>query len=743
MKSMIIKSLYHNDSSHNECSKKNKSFYKKITLVLLFLGQFLYSQNKIEDDSIHSMEDVIVTANRGASKRSEIPVSVSKLSAKTISETKPTSIYEVINKTPGVLMVSLGNEQHAMAIRQPQTYTSYFLYLEDGLPIRPLGVFNHNALLEINQFSLNTIEIVKGPVSSIYGPEAVGGTINFITQSPPIDPGFKIGVQSDQFGYRRLQVAGGATVGKFGFYLTGLASEQKNSWLAASDYDKNNINLRLDYAITENTKLIGTFMQGSYYSQTSGNINEQTFRSRNYTSTTDFTYRSSDALRTRLTLEQKWNNNSESFVTIFHRDNKLGQNPAYGIRWNPTATPTNDPNFAKGEINSNDFKSYGILGQHSQKINFLQSNLIIGGLFDRSPNNYFSNQINLNANLNSGGQTVNNYQIIGETGVKLANYNAIIKNLAGYIQYSFNVIEKLKFTLGTRFDQMDLSYTNNVGITASGEKKYSQLTSKIGLNFNLNRNIGFYSNYAQGFAPPGLTAIFRKKPNTGTATVPAEFYYNLEPAKFNNYEVGGFLNLTKNKLSFDYAVYYLQGRNEILSIRQVDGSTDYQSAGETSHKGIEFGTNYKPSQELNIRIGGTYALHEFIDFKVSDKPTDPLQRLDGFQMPQAPNWVGNSELSYYPKWLPNFRASIEWQYVSSYFQDQINTVKYEGYDFFNARIGYTYKGIEFYSNIMNLTDKLYAYNVSRGNNATDNSIYNVAAPRTFMIGMEYNFDFKK
>lgn len=112
-------------------------------------------------------------------------------------------------------------------------------------------------------------------------------------------------------------------------------------------------------------------------------------------------------------------------------------------------------------------------------------------------------------------------------------------------------------------------------------------------------------------------------------------------------------------------------------------------------------------------------------------------------MPSAPKWIGNSEVSYYPKWLPNFRTSVEWQYVSSYYQDQINTVKYDGYSFFNARVAYRYKGIEFYTNIMNITDKLYAYNVSKGNNATDKATYTVSAPRTFMFGIQYNFDLKK
>jgi hypothetical protein len=56
------------------------------------------------------LQTVIVTANREASLRTEAPIAISKLSPKLIDETKATSVFEVINKTPGVLMVNLGNE---------------------------------------------------------------------------------------------------------------------------------------------------------------------------------------------------------------------------------------------------------------------------------------------------------------------------------------------------------------------------------------------------------------------------------------------------------------------------------------------------------------------------------------------------------------------------------------------------------------------------------------------------------
>jgi outer membrane receptor protein involved in Fe transport len=711
---------------------------KNIYILLLFLvGNLVIAQNSKSKDSITSIEEVYVTANKTATKKSEMPVAIHKLSKKIIEETKATSMYELVNKVPGALMVNLGNEQHSMAIRQPMTTNSYFLYLEDGLPIRPLGIFNHNALLEINQFNLQTIEVVKGPTSSIYGPDAIGGSINLISVNPSLHPSFKIGIQADQFGYKNVSASGSTTFGKLGIHFAGLFADQKDSWMAYSDYKKANINAKLVYNFNNKTKLIGTIFNGNYNSNMFGSVNESTFLNRNYTSQTDFTYRKSEALRTKLTFEKEWNSNSKTSITTYYRDNKLGQNPSYGIRWTIGQTT------AKGEINSNNFKSYGALIQQIQNINFLKTEAVAGVLYDYSPITYFSNQINLKANLNPGGQTVNTYENLGENGVKLADYDSNVKNIATYIQTKTKLNHDLILTFGMRHDIMDLSYTNYLNKT-NGNQKYERTTFKGGLNFIINKNVGYYVNYSEGFTPPGVTSIFRLKPGTGGNTgIPADFYYNLKPALFRNYEIGGYANLIPNKLTIDYAFYLLNGKNELLNIRQADNSFDYQSAGQTRHKGVEFSLNYNLSKQLQFRIGGTTAQHTFVKFDISAKPSDLLKNLDGFEMPSAPKWSGNSEITYKPNWLPNFRIALECQYVSSFYQDQINTVKYEGYTIFNSRLGYTWKNFEVFTNILNATDKLYAYNVTRANTANSPATYTVAAPRTFMFGIQYSFDLKK
>ncbi|GAB4011922.1 TonB-dependent receptor [Spirosoma migulaei] len=687
------------------------------------------------EPAAEDLQTVVVTGNREAALRTETPIAISKLSAKLINETKPTSIYEVINKTPGVLMVNLNNEQHMMAIRQPMTTNAYFLYMEDGVPIRPMGVFNHNALLEMNQFTVSSIEVVKGPVSSIYGPEAVGGAVNFITQRPTAVPTARVGIQFDQWGYKRLQFGAGARQGKFGIYLGGFVSKQRDSWMASSDYDKSSYFARLEYAFTPRTRLTGTLSYNDYNSQTSGSVDSTAFFARQYVSTTDFTYRKTFSLRSRLTLEHDWKDGSQSFITAFVRNNSVGQNPAYSIRWTTGAAT------ATGQINSNDFKSYGFIAQHTQKLTFLNSKLIVGTTLDLSPNTYYAYQTDLTTELRADKKSVIKYtQVKERPDIQLANYQADIHNVAAYVQYDFEPLPKLRLSAGLRYDRMAFDYTNALD-KSSGGKDYSQATPKIGATYDLGNGKGLYANYAKGFSPPALTSIFLKR-TTPTASGDL-FYYNLQPAKFDNMEIGGWASLMNNKVYVDAALYQMNGTNELLSIRQPDNSTDYQSAGKTLHRGVELGVTYRPSKQVFFRFGGTHAVHQFVEFTLSQRASDVIQNVNGKDMPSAPRTLWNTEISYYPVWLKNFRTSVEWQHVASWYQNQTNMVNYGGYDFANVRVGYQWKDIEVFSNILNVTNALFATNATRGNNATDRTTYTPAAPRTFVVGVQYNFAGKR
>ena len=242
------------------------------------------------EEATYTLESVVVTASRQAATRAETPVAIHKIGSALIQDTKALQLTEIINKVPGVVMLDYRNEQHGMGIRQPFGTSAYFLYLEDGLALRPLGVFNHNALIETNLQGLNSVEVIKGPASSLYGPEAVGGAINLITKTAPGIPTAQVGLQVDEWGYNRVQFTAGAQVGKKWSIMTGgYVARQKGSWASNSDFDKSSINVRLDYQFTPKTKLWGSFAYNDYFSQTGGNIDSTGYYSRSYKSPADFT----------------------------------------------------------------------------------------------------------------------------------------------------------------------------------------------------------------------------------------------------------------------------------------------------------------------------------------------------------------------------------------------------------------------------------------------------------------------
>jgi iron complex outermembrane recepter protein len=213
----------------------------------------------------------------------------------------------------------------------------------------------------------------------------------------------------------------------------------------------------------------------------------------------------------------------------------------------------------------------------------------------------------------------------------------------------------------------------------------------------------------------------------------------LKPAYFNNYEIGGWLVLLNNKLSLDWALYQMDGFNEIVSFRFPDNSTENRNSGRTLHRGIEYGLTYRPDKQWTIRVGGTNSTHRYEKYEVKDGVN-----YDGKKMPSAPSFIANAEIGYRPAWLKGFRINAEWQRIGSYYIDNENKYQYNdktlfglrGVSVMNLRAGYQYKWVEVFANLMNVTNELYAHNASRGAFGTT---FTPAAPRLLNMGVQLHF----
>ena len=92
-----------------------------------------------------------------------------------------------------------------------------YAYLEDGVPIRSTGFFNHNALYEINIPQAGRIEIIKGPGTAVYGSDAVGGVVSVFTRDPSENPEAELFVEGGSSTYVRALGTASATFGRDAF----------------------------------------------------------------------------------------------------------------------------------------------------------------------------------------------------------------------------------------------------------------------------------------------------------------------------------------------------------------------------------------------------------------------------------------------------------------------------------------------------------------------------------------------
>jgi outer membrane receptor protein involved in Fe transport len=417
------------------------------------------------------------------------------------------------------------------------------------------------------------------------------------------------------------------------------------------------------------------------------------------------------------------------------------QSANHTIRW----TPTRDS--AETESNNSSFKSYGWVAQHNASFAWLNTKLLAGVSADFTPHRFFSNPLILNAILAPDGLSVERYTVRrNDPTVYNINYNSNINNLGAWLQTSFSPVKKLSMVMGVRYDRFSYNYdrlpTRTQPAIASGKRWYHKVIPRIGATYTISKNTMCFANYSKGFVQANLSTVFNPANPKGL---------DLAPATFTNYEAGCWTVLLKNKLQAEITFYTLEGRNEVVNIRQPDNSTLPTAVGQTLHRGIEYGITYNPSHQISIRLSATQALHRFEQFEISKRPSDAVKNVNGKTMPSSPNFMGNAEISYKPKWLTGFRISAEWQRMSEWYQNQVNTVKYSdkgflgarGISLLNMRAGYSFMGIELFVNVYNVTDELYANTASRGNNASDRSTFNPGAPRIFNFGFQYSFTAKK
>ena len=208
---------------------------------------------------VTALDPLTVTGTREKSLLSETPVSIGAITPETIRETAPLHPGQLLGQIPGVSVAVTNGEGHTTAIRQPFTTSPLYLFLEDGIPIRATGFFNHNALYEVNIPMAGGIEVVRGPGTALHGSDAIGGIVNILSHAPSGPAGASLNSEFGAFGTWRFLGSAGTPLGENGGVQLDLNATHTDGWRFRTGYDRKSANLRYDQRLDRDTviKTIG------------------------------------------------------------------------------------------------------------------------------------------------------------------------------------------------------------------------------------------------------------------------------------------------------------------------------------------------------------------------------------------------------------------------------------------------------------------------------------------------------
>ncbi|HEY5776159.1 MAG TPA: TonB-dependent receptor plug domain-containing protein, partial [Xanthomonadales bacterium] len=134
------------------------------------------------------ISEVVVTTQRHQQAKASYNGNIAQLDASTIERVEHQHINELMSKVAGAWVVRGSGQEHQTAIRSPVLggggACAGFLFLEDGIPVRPAGFCNINQFIELDTEQARSIEVIRGPGNALFGSNALHGIVNVLMPMP-------------------------------------------------------------------------------------------------------------------------------------------------------------------------------------------------------------------------------------------------------------------------------------------------------------------------------------------------------------------------------------------------------------------------------------------------------------------------------------------------------------------------------------------------------------------------------
>ncbi len=142
-----------------------------------------------------ALEPVVVTATRTEIPAAEVLASVELIAGADLLMRPAADLGDALRFVPGIEIARLGGPGQQTSVFVRGTESNHVLVLLDGLRINP-GTIGTAALQNVAPEFVERVEVVKGPRSTLYGSDAIGGVINIITRRPEAGASMQAGYGS-------------------------------------------------------------------------------------------------------------------------------------------------------------------------------------------------------------------------------------------------------------------------------------------------------------------------------------------------------------------------------------------------------------------------------------------------------------------------------------------------------------------------------------------------------------------
>lgn len=608
---------------------------KYYTPVVLLISGVVFSQTTTDSLASRNIEDVVIVASRKPTKISEIPGTVWVVQKEKIQEQVKSGvpIKEMLSiLVPGIDIGPQGRTNYGQNMRGRSA-----LVMIDGVSLNSIRTISRQ-LDAIDPFNIERIEVLSG-ASSIYGGNATGGIINIITKIPSksgisgetevgLRSGFISGEDHDLRAAQSLAVKGKKLFGRLGIAYqqnggvygadrkqiftditqTDLQYNQSLDILATGGYKFNH-----HHTVTASVQYYNSKFNGDrslYLGQDiaafktknadllemrDGFSSDKNIGTERYMGTV--TYRGSNIL-----------GNQDLYIQFAARGEKLGFYPFPGT----VKLPANTSYMSSSQQNTYYSGVKALLSKSWKSLNFTYGVDVDLERFEGNQSLY-----DPDLTMSSGG-------LVNQTKYSLGRYPTNhSESYAGYIQAKYNILPKLQWNGGIRYQNIDvkvddfvgsqqqtqvaMGYGTSASAIPGGESSYKVTLFNAGLLYRFNEKHQAWGTFSQGVSladPSKYYGIGVYKLNTATGNWDITSSINvqeqaLQAVKTNQFELGyrissgglkaqvaGFLSTSDKNITVDRTTLQILVSDMKLKNTGIEAEISY-----SMNNGVYFGAS--------------------------------------------------------------------------------------------------------------------------------------------------------